>query len=165
MQNSLLRTNEELMLIYNRNVNVIYKICYVYMKNPFDAENIVQDTFIKLISSDTQFESAEHEKAWLIRTSINLCKNSLKHWWRRNTDIEDEKSNNLIYEQTFQNDDVLNKILALPEKYKTAIYLYYYEEYSTKEISEMLGINESTIRGHLRTGRNLLKMEMESDLL
>ena len=167
MNNSLLRTNEELMFIYNRNVDIVYKICFMFMKNKFDAENIVQDAFVKLIENAVDFESYEHEKAWLIRTASNLCKNSLKNKWRKNVDIDDEKLNRpeLCYIQTFESTGLTEKILSLPSKYKTVIYLYYYEGYKTSEIAAMLSIKESTIRGHLCKGRKLLKLELEEELI
>ena len=74
MQRSLLRTNEELAQIYNRHVTTVYNVCFMYMKNPHDTEDMVQNTFIRLMRDPTRFESEEHEKAWLIRTAINLCK-------------------------------------------------------------------------------------------
>jgi len=159
---SLLRTNEELVIVYNRHVKLIYKICFMYMKNVFETENMVQDTFLKLIEKSPNFENLEHEKAWLIRTAVNLCKNSLKHWWRQTVDIDSQSE--AAIEQSFNNDEILEKIKALPSKYKSVIFLYYYEGYSTAEISKILNIKESTLRGHLCRARMLLKIELEFDM-
>src|SRR5699024_7041905 len=84
------RTNKNIEDIYNRHVNTIYRLCFVFMKNQADTEDAVQNTFIKLIASNIEFNSSNHEKAWLITTASNHCKNSLKYWFRsKRNDYED----------------------------------------------------------------------------
>ncbi|HPD00356.1 MAG TPA: RNA polymerase sigma factor [Acetivibrio sp.] len=161
MQSSLLRTNEELLEIYERHVNTVYRICFMFMKNRSDTEDMVQNTFIRLMKDKTVFQSEEHEKAWLIRTATNLCKDHFKNWWSKTVGfnhVEEE-----AVEQPINIDGVLKKVMELPAKYKAAIYLYYYEGYSTVEIAKILEKDPSTVRGYLHTGRKLLKMEMEGD--
>jgi len=133
----------------------------MYMKNQADTEDMVQNTFLRLMRDRTVFESEEHEKAWLIRTATNLCKDHLKHWWNRTTGMD--KAADKAVEQSFETDSSLEKVLALPPKYKTPMYLYYYEGYSTVEIARILRKNQSTVRGWLRKGRQLLKMEIEME--
>lgn len=162
MKSSLLRTNEELTRIYNRHVNTVFRVCFMYMKNQADTEDMVQNTFLRLMRDKTVFESEEHEKAWLIRTATNLCKDYFKHWWSKTVGID--RVADTAVTQTFEIDENLGKVLALPPKYKTPIYLYYYEGYSTVEIARILKKNQSTVRSWLYKGRNLLKMEMEGDL-
>lgn len=132
---SLLRTNEELAEIYKRHVNTLYRVCFLYMKNKSDTEDMVQNTFIKLMRDRTIFESREHEKAWLIRTAVNLCKDHFRHWWTRTSGLD--KAPELTEEFDFKVDETLEKVLALPPKYRAALYLYYYEGYSTPEIAEI----------------------------
>jgi len=163
LKSSLLRTNEELSQIYERHAQTVYRVCFMYMKNKHDTEDMVQETFIKLYSDDTVFESFEHEKAWLIRTATNLCKDFFRHWWRKTVGIDEVGE--VAVEQDLEIDETLEKVMALPSKYKTAIYMYYYEGYTTVEISKMLNIKEATIRSHLHTGRKLLKIEMEGELI
>lgn len=158
---SLLRTNEELLQIYNRHVDTVYRICFMYMKNQSDTEDMVQNTFIRLMKNNKVFQSEEHEKAWLIRTASNLCKDHFRHWWSKTVSINQVPD--VEVEQSFTTDSVMEKVMSLPSKYKTAIYLYYYEGYSTVEIAEILRKDPSTIRGYLHKGRKLLKMEMEGD--
>jgi len=134
----------------------------MYMKNRHDTEDMVQNTFIKLMRNRTVFESEEHEKAWLIKTAINLCKDHFRHWWSKTVAMD--KAAVKAVEQPYDTDETYEMIMALPPKYKTAIYLYYYEGYSTVEIAKMLGKKPSTIRSHLHTARKLLHMEMEGDL-
>jgi len=111
---------------------------------------------------NTKFESFEHEKAWLIRTSTNLCKDFFKNFWRKTVDID--YANEVAHNEEFYIDDTIKKVMKLPSKYKTALYMYYYEGYSTVEISKILDKNLSTIKGYLHKGRKLLKVEMEGDL-
>ncbi|HHY83355.1 MAG TPA: RNA polymerase sigma factor [Clostridiales bacterium] len=160
---SLFRTNEELLHIYNRHVQTVYRVCYLYMNNKADAEDMVQNTFLRLMRDKTVFENAEHEKAWLIRTAINLCKDHFRHWGSRTIGLENAPKE--AAEENYEYDGILEKVLALPPKYKTAIYLYYYEGYSTPEIAEMMRKPQSTIRSWLHTGRKLLKLEMEGEVL
>lgn len=159
MAKTLRRTSEEVTDIYHRHVDMVYKICFLFMKNAEDAEDVVQSTFIKLMEASIVFNDSEHEKAWLIVTAQNQCRNNLKHWWRRLwTDIDSVDNQVTAYET--HHDETLHQVLSLPTKYKMPIYLYYYEGYSSKEISIMLSIKESTIRSQLRTGRQLLKIKI-----
>ena len=83
MSISLLRADKEIAEIFERQYKTVYRVCFAYMKTASDTEDAVQDTFIQLIQASPEFESNEHEKAWLIRTASNVCRNVLKHWWRR----------------------------------------------------------------------------------
>lgn len=161
MKGSLLRSNEELLQMYNRHVDTVYRVCFMYMKNRHDTEDMVQNTFIKLMRDQTVFHSEEHEKAWLIRTASNLCKDYFRNWWSKTVGMD--KVAEQAVEQPFATDDNFHRIMDLPPKYKTVLYLYYYEGYSTVEIAKMLDKNQSTIRSHLHTARKLLRMEMEGD--
>lgn len=158
MNSSLLRTNEELSQIYYRQVNTIYRVCFLYMKNKYDTEDMVQQTFIRLMKDRTVFQNEEHEKAWLIRTAVNLCKDHFRSWWSRIVGLEEAADVAAV--DSMKVDETLERVLNLPSKYKTVIYMYYYEGYTTKEIAKILGIKESTIRGHLHKGRQYLKMEI-----
>lgn len=162
MKSSLLRTDEELTQIYNRHVNTVYRVCFMYMKNQHDTEDMVQNTFLRLMRDGTVFQNEDHEKAWLIRTATNLCKDHFRNWWSKTVGIEQAKDVGFV--QKFDIDSNMEKVLALPPKYKTPIYLYYYEGYSTAEIAGILRKNHSTVRSLLHKGRKLLKMEMEGDL-
>ena len=158
----LSRTDKEIAEIYTRHVNTIYRICYTYMKNSSDTEDIVQETFIRLMKFGGSYESEEHEKAWLIRTAANLCKDNLKHWWRKRENLEDYQ--NLQDDNNTKNDDTLEAVMSLPDKYKTVVYLYYYEGYTSVEISKILSKPQSTIRNYLHEARNILRTKLGSDL-
>ena len=145
--------------IYERQVDVVYRVCLSYTQNKSDTEDCVSDTFMKLIKSNVHFNDEEHEKAWLIRTATNICKNHLKHWTKKSVNI-DEHENYGSYDNT-QQSDVLTAVRALPDKLRTPIYLYYYEGYNSVEIAKMLNKPESTIRKHLKQARELLKTQLE----
>lgn len=129
-----------------------------------DLEDAVQDTFVKLIKAGKQFESLEHEKAWLIVTATNTCKNYLKSKWKRDVDLNDDIISRSGIEDLYadlDNNTVIQSVMALPPKYKTIIYLYYYEGYKTNEIARILKKNPSTVRSMLSRARGILKKEME----
>lgn len=152
---SLLRTKKEIAQIYDRHVDSVYRLCFSFMKNRADAEDMVQETFLRLVNSGKEFENEKHEKAWLIVTASNLCKDSLKKWWRNNESIESCQT--LIQEQGMGDPTVLEAILMLPKEYKTAVYMYYYEGYTTVEIAQHLHCPEATIRSRLSRARAQLR--------
>lgn len=151
---SLLRTEKEITQIYNRHVDTVFRVCYSFMKNRPETEDMVQETFLRLITSGKVFENERHEKAWLIVTASNVCKDTLKSWWRKHEDIED-------YLHLPQPGDpvgkaVLEAILELPEDYKDAVYMYYYEGYSTAEIAAHCRCADGTIRSRLSRAKKQL---------
>lgn len=156
-------SQEKLMVSYETHRLMIYRICYAYMKNTADTEDLVQDTFIQLIKKQPLFKNAEHEKAWLIRVATNLCKNKLKHWWRKKRTYF-ETLDPMQGPENLEINEVLQVILDLPDKYKTAIYLYYYEGYNSVEIAEILGKPPSTIRSHLSESRQILKEKLGGEI-
>lgn len=152
---SLLRTNKEIAEIYDRQIDTVYRVCYSFMKNKPETEDMVQETFLRLITSGQAFDSQRHERAWLIVTASNLCRDSLKHWWRR-TETLDENPN-LAAEAAPARSPVLDAILQLPRDYKELVYMYYYEGYSTDEIAWYLHCPPSTVRSRLARARKRLK--------
>ncbi|MCR5737946.1 MAG: RNA polymerase sigma factor [Eubacterium sp.] len=161
MKESLLRTDEEQEFteIYYRHVDAVFRLCFTYLKNKQDTDDAVQEVFLKLLNYKGAFESEEHRKAWLIVTASNYCKNFLKHWWRKRKNIDDYTE--IIGGASYEVDEMMELVLALPDKYKTAVYLYYYEGYDSAQIAKMLNKPAGTIRSHLSTARKMLKKEME----
>ena len=156
---SSLRTDEEIAKIYYRHVDTVYRVCFSFMKNAADAEDMVQETFLKLLSCKKRFESNEHEKAWLIVTASNTCKDELRRWKKRREKMETA----VLPEQEIlfdKEDNMLDAILELPVKYKNVVYLYYYEGYRTAEIAKLLHCPESTVRNQLSRARELLKSKV-----
>jgi len=144
---------------YNLYGKTIYKIAFVYLKNNADVEDALQEVFLKLLLKAPKFNSVEHEKAWLIRVTINTCKNMLKsHGRRQNIATMDELEQVGTPER--KNDEVLTEILNLPDKYKAVIHLYYYEGYSVLQIAQILKTTQSAVKMRLKRGRDILKLEL-----
>ena len=158
---ALQRTGKEITEIYNRQVDTVYRICFSFMKNRADTEDMVQETFLRLMSSGVEFVSEEHEKAWLIVTASNLCRDSLKKWWRRNVDIDDPALG--LQQPPVEVDGVLEAILELPANQKTVVYMYYYEGYTTADIAAYLRCPQTTVRSRLARARKTLKSVLGGD--
>lgn len=134
--------------------NSILRLAYSYVHNMSDAEDLLQDTLIAYLDSAPEFENESHEKAWLLKVTANLAKNKIAYNRLRMTDELDEQ---LIDEKQEDLSFVWEAVKNLPDKYREAIHLFYYEGYSTAEIAKILGRKESTIRSDLRRGRAELR--------
>ncbi len=157
---SSLYSEEDVTEIYYRHVETVYRVCFSFMKNAADTEDLVQETFLKLIACKKRFQSENHEKAWLIVTASNACKDALRRWGHTAGNVEDYQLG--AEEAGFPEDNpVLEAILELPEKYRMVVYLYYYEGYNTAEIAKMLKCSSSTVRNRLTRARKRLKKYME----
>ena len=158
---TLTRNNTKFLAIYNRNADSVYRLCYSFMKNRADAEDLTQETFLKLLAEERTFENERHERAWLIVTASNLCRDNLKKWWHRNESIDDQLD--LGYEQSFADPSVRNALLSLKPDYKTVVYLFYYEGYTTAEIARHLNCPEATVRSRLSRARAQLRTILGGD--
>ncbi len=141
--------------------DTVRRICMVHLKNYSDTEDIFQTVFLKYVLHSQTFESEEHEKAWIIRVTINACKDLLKSFFRAKTVPLEQAAEIAGKSPEDPGYDVLEAVLALPEKYKDVVYLYYYEEYSAVEISHILKKNVNTVYTLLARARNLLKEQLE----
>lgn len=149
----------EMELIYDKFKNTVYRTAFAYCKNYAEAEDITQDVFIKCFTSDKyEFDSDEHIKAWLIRVTINRCKDIFKSFRFKNL-VSLDNANQLIYE-TPEESEVYNAVMSLPEKYRIVIHLFYYEQYSTKEISKITKKTDTAVRTQLSRGRDMLKKKL-----
>ena len=141
--------------LVNLYADMILRISYQYLKQTCDAEDICQTVFLKYISANMAFDSIDHEKAWIIRTTINACKDHLKSaFFRRTVTLEDAA---MVAAPAVPDSWLLDAMKMLPEKYRISLYLYYYEEYSAKEIADMMGASESAVAQYLSRGRRKLR--------
>ena len=139
--------------IVKRNENKIFRIALTMMGNKAEAEDIVQDVFVKLVEKSPTFNSQDHETAWLIRVAVNLCKSRFRsHWWKKTVPLLDSYP-----AQTSHHHDLVEAVLNLPQKYRIVTHLFYYEGYSTKEIAELTEQKESTVRAQLTRARQMLR--------
>ncbi|MGL4450570.1 MAG: RNA polymerase sigma factor [Sarcina sp.] len=141
--------------------NMVYRLAFSRTKNVYDAQDITQEVFLKLVNSEKIFETQEHLKAWLIKVTINLSKNLLgSAWFRKTTVLED---NLVMYLK--EESEVYKYVLDIPTKYRTVIHLFYYEGLKTYEIANILNIKEGTVRSQLSRAREILKRSInEEDL-
>ena len=143
---------------YLKYKNMLFRIAIPFMKSHHECEDILQEVFIKLLYFSPKFEDDEHEKRWLIRITVNLCKNKLKLFWNRNKVSLEELEAIEVEDNSKQ---VLLEIMGLPDKYKTVIYLYYFEGYKCTEISEILKVSESAVKMRLKRAKELLRILMD----
>ena len=143
--------------------DMVLRIAYTYLKNRADAEDIVQDVFLRIIDKKPSFNDERHEKSWLIRATINMCKNKVNMFWNKNKCSIDDVQEFAVSDKYNTDTTVFPAVMAMWEKYRVVVYMYYYEGYSTPEIADVIGKNETTIRSLLHRARNKLKDMLKED--
>lgn len=152
-------TVEELAGRYRDNVfAAAFHIC----KNAADADDIVQETFLQYYVAKKEFDSETHIRAWLIRVAVNKAKNVNRSFWRQNKVPLEEYMESLVFE-TPKEETLFETVMKLPQKYRIIIHLFYYEDYSVREIAQILRLKESNVKVRLSRGRKLLKEALKED--
>ncbi len=128
--------------------------------NAADAEDAAQEALLRYHLSDKEFENQEHIRAWLLRVAVNWAKNISRSFWRRNTLPLEEYMETLTFDCQ-ESREIFREVMALPEKYRLVIHLYYYEDYSVEEIGRILGIRVSNVKVRLSRGRQMLKATLQ----
>ena len=141
--------------------DMIYRIALTITGNEEDAKDVFQETFLRLVRNKEKIESDEHLKAWLIRVASNCAKTTVTSPWNKNTQGMDEEAESKESVCDQQEEGLLYELNQLPKKYSVPLYLFYYEEYSIKEIAGILEKNENSVKTLLNRGRNLLKKKLE----
>lgn len=165
-------SEEEYVSYVTQYADMVLRIAINYCKELSDAEDMVQEVFLKLYETRTDFADGEHVKRWLIRVTVNHCKNHLASAWRRRTQLVEFEKMESIYEQAagggaagasgHSDDDTLfEAVISLPEKYRSVVHLYYYEDYSVREIAHILQRKETTIQSRLMRARRMLKQQLK----
>lgn len=151
-----MRSEWEASRAIDRYADLVRRVCMIHLKNHADTEDIFQTVFLKYVTGTTEFESEEHEKAWFIRVTINACKDLLRSFFRSRTVSLDD-----LLEQPDQvpedHREVLEAVLALPDKYRDVVYLHYYEGYTAPEIGTILHKNPNTVYTLLTRARDELR--------
>lgn len=157
-----MRSEREMAEAIQRYGDTVRRLCMVHLKNYADTEDIFQTVFLKYALTSVSFDSAEHEKAWVIRVTLNACKDLLKSIFRSRTVSLEE-----LVEQPAQlsadHREVLEAVLSLPAKYRDVVYLHYYEEYTAPEIARILGKNVNTVYTRLTRAKGLLREKLGGD--
>lgn len=134
----------------------VFSAAFSVCQNPSDADDIVQNTFLKYHAHNLDFVSEIHLKAWLIRVAVNQAKDLVKSFWHRNKVTWEEYMDELPFEEPADS-RLFEAVMRLPRKYRIVIHLFYYEDYSVSEIADILNCREGTVKSQLNRGRKLLK--------
>lgn len=153
------RRPEDFEVFVSKHENKLYRTALAIMGNTADAEEVVQEAFLRAYEKAPEFETDGHERAWLIRVTVNLCNSRLRSPWRKRTEPLLETFPAL---EPVQN-ELLELVLALPPKYRAVIHLFYYEGYSVKDIAGLTGQKENTVRSLLTRARQKLKSVLKED--
>jgi len=162
LQRNQNKSDAEIIELVEKYTSLIFRVSYCILGNRDDAEDAVQETFLKYLTKSPEFESEEHRKAWLIKVAANISKNMMMFRIRRDTLNIDDVKNIGIRENDFETFEL---IMSLPVKHKIVLTLYYIEGYKCKEIADIIGISEEAVRKRLQKGRELLKKSLESEEL
>lgn len=137
--------------------NMVYKLALSQTKDRTNTDDVVQEVFLRYIKGNSEFESEEHIKAWLIRVTLNCSKNIFSNsWFKKTVPLTEE-----IMFESKEKGDVYYATLELPPKYRAVIHLFYYEELSVAQIARYLKVKESTIKSQLHRGREMLKVKLK----
>ena len=148
-------TDQQFVPLAQRYMDTIFRIAYSYLRSQADADDVTQDVLIQLYKTETAFESDDHLKHWLIRVTVNRCKNIFRSPWRKVEDIADYE-NSLTFEAP-EHRELFDAVMVLDKRYRLPVLLYYYEGYSQKEIAGLLSLPEETVRTRLFRARGKLK--------
>ena len=138
----------------------LYRIAFNICKNREDAEDIVQDTFLQYHILKKEFEDETHIRAWLMRVTINKSRNIVRTFWRKHRQSLESYMEELNFPDS-QSEELFEAVMKLPEKQRTVIHLFYYEDYSIKEIADILKLSESNVKTRLTRGRAMLKEHLK----
>lgn len=151
-------TNDKFIETVKRNSQRLYVIAFSYLQSKDDAEDVLQNTFLKLWNSNKDFESDEHIDKWLTKVCINDCKNVFALPFRKHKSLEDEYD--LSTFDKYFNIDLYNAVLSLNKKERLVVMLFYYDDLPIKEISALAGIKETTVKSLLKRSREKLKQRL-----
>jgi RNA polymerase sigma-70 factor (ECF subfamily) len=152
-------TDDQINDVLTKYSNMVYRLALSRTRNVADAEDILQEVFLRFVHKMPEFQSEEHRRAWLIRVTINCSSKLLTSaWFRRTVPLEEE-----LKFETREKGEVYYAVMELPVKYRTVIHLFHYEDLSISQISEVLSIKESTIKSQLLRARQLLKNKLKGE--
>lgn len=161
MNTESLRTDDSVDEILDRYSAMVYRLAFARTKSRFDADDILQEVFLRYIRFKPDCRDEEHCKAWLIRTTVNCSKTLLTSAWFRKT----APLNDTLYSEMEEHSEVYYAVLSLPAKYRTVIHLFYYEEYAVAEIADLLKCKQSTVKSQLHRARIMLRAKLKGEAI
>ena len=150
---------QEYKRLTNLYIDMVYRVALNGCKNKYDADDIVQETFLKLLKCKKQFESDEHVRNWLLRVAVNECNSMWNSSWHKKVVLKDEQYEKMVFE-TQEQSDLYDLVMQMSPKYRQVIYLYYFEEFSVREVASILKISETAVQTRLQRARNKLKEQL-----
>ncbi len=157
-------TVEEVLAKYS---DMVYRLAYARTMSQYDAEDITQDVFIKYMKHQHEFQDDEHRKAWLIRVTVNASKSLMTTAWNRKKvsmeDVEGVLEGKSGLDELDMDQLLLKEVAKLKEKYRIVVHLFYFEELSVKEIAQVTGMKESTVKSNLFRAREILKQNLKEE--
>lgn len=161
MQGETLCVELNLQRLYQELLPAVYRVAYTYMKNTYDSEDAAQEAFIRLARCSRSFQNERELKSWMLVTVSNVCKDMLRRRQRQDLNLDDYPE---LSAPMDEKQELLRAILDLPDKYKSVIYLYYFEGYAVKEIAKVTRQTEGTVKFWLFRARKLLKRSLKEEL-
>lgn len=140
--------------------DMIFRLAYSYLKSRADAEDVMQETLLKLYTERTKFDTPEHRRYWVVRVAVNECKKLLRSPWRRRTGPLEEVPETAAFDTPAQT-ELFQQVMRLPPKYRAAVYLHYYEGYGVRETAALMNANPSTVQTWLMRARGQLKTNLK----
>lgn len=139
--------------------DMVYRVALHALGSPADGEDAAQEVFLRLYTHPKPFDNEEHRRRWLIRVTVNVCKNTQKSWWRRRRVSLDDVGELPVFDHP-EDGALYEAVMSLPEKYRVILELYYYEELTTAQIARTLGLRQSAVTTRLSRGRSMLKEKL-----
>lgn len=157
------RASGEMEQIIDRYQNMVYGLALAKTNSPADADDVFQEVFLACFQAGKAFRDEEHRKAWLLRTTVNMCRRVTASTWRRKTvPLEEQGEVSVLFREPEEN-LVWEAVQRLEEKYRLPVYLFYFQELSTEEIAKALGIRPGAVRMRLSRGRDMLREMLKGD--
>ncbi len=151
--------------LYQKYAGIVFRTSYNFLLNREDAEDIVQEVFIKYFIHNKKFKDSNHEKAWILKVTVNLCKNVLRSKSRQNLQLDDTIKiiDNNFEKSRDEHMDLENTLCNLTANQRLAIYLFYYEQIPIKDIAKIMKSNENTVKSHLSRAKSKIKIYLERE--
>ena len=147
---------------YEKYADRVFAAAFSVCRDRADADDVTQDTFMRYIARDREYESEDHLRAWLLQVAVNRARDVTRSLWHRSRVPWEDYMAELPFEEPADS-HLFGAVMALPERYRTVLHLFYYEDYSVSEIASLLNTREGTVKSRLSRGRKLLKNTLTED--
>lgn len=158
------RDKQSAAAFYDKHCERVYRVCMSFVRDPHTAADLMQDTFMRWLECGTPPVGEQHETAWLVTTAGNICRDYLRRQKRSDSEDISEAYGLAAKDSSLRNGELLEIVRRLPEKYRTAVYLFYYEDMTAEQIARYTGQRSSTVRSQLTRAREMLRKELGDDL-